>query len=122
PSPTRMLVEGGTDADQGVVTSTPSGPLIELHQPDALVAAKRDMFAYRRSDPAVADPFGSPTSLELKGGTATALNNGGQIRFVTALGAMRATNMTMFTDGSVLLKGGDPTHRAPDAFAASNHH
>ena len=39
---------------------------------------------------------------------------------MTALGAMRATNMTMFADGSVLLQGGTTTLNTPSAFAASN--
>jgi hypothetical protein len=54
------------------------------------------------------------------GGTARADDNGGQIRFVTALGAVRATTMNTITEGSVLLEGGTSILNAPGAFVASN--
>jgi hypothetical protein len=119
-NPIRMLVQGGTNSNLGYVTTNAADPLIELRQPDALVKADGNMFVYLRGDPSTLDPFGSPYSFQLRGGTATASDNGGQIRFVTALGAVRATDMTMVTEGSVLLQGGTSNLFTPGALAASN--
>ena len=119
-NPIRMLVQGGTNSNFGYVTSDFLDPLIELRQPDALVESTGNMFVYLRSDPAVLDPFGSPYSLQVRGGTATANDDGGQFRFATALAAMRAKNMTMVADGSVLLEGGTTNLNAARSFAATS--
>jgi hypothetical protein len=119
-NPTRLLVQGGTNNNFGYVTSDFLDPLIEMRQPDALIESKGDMFAYLRSDPGALDPFGSPYSFQLRGGTATADDNGGLYRFATALGAVRAKNMTMVADGSVLLQGGTTNLYAAQSFAATS--
>jgi hypothetical protein len=118
-NPTRILVQGGSNSI-GYVTSNLNDPLIELRQADALIESMGDMNVYLRSDAGTLDPFNSPYSLQVLGGTATANDNGGQIRFVTALGAVRAKNMTLVADGSILLEGGTTNLNASSTFAATN--
>jgi hypothetical protein len=56
----------------------------------------------------------------IRGGDAIANDNGGAIRFVTALGALKAQDLQLTTDGSILLQGGSSTLNAPSAFVASS--
>ncbi|TAK81006.1 MAG: hypothetical protein EPO20_27270 [Betaproteobacteria bacterium] len=122
-NPIRMLVQGGTNNNFGYVTSNTSDPLIEARQPDAIVKSTGQMSVYLRSDPAALDTsFGNPYpySLQLVGGTATVNDNGGQFRFATALAAMRAKNMTMVADGTVLIQGGTTNLNATGSLASSS--
>jgi hypothetical protein len=65
-------------------------------------------------------PSGGQYSLVIKGGNATASTNGGAIRFVTALGALRAHDMELTADGSILIEGGTSTLNKASTFVASS--
>jgi hypothetical protein len=115
-----VRIKGGTNANIGFVTASSTDPSIELHQADAVIKSTGDMNVYLRSDASVADAFGNPTSLELIGGQATADDNGGAIRFVSALAGLQSKNFTAVTDGSILLQGGTTTLNATSTFGATS--
>ncbi len=122
--PTQLLIQGGSNS-LGLVTSNPNNADIELRQADAVVESLGTMTVFLGSGSstpagAFAEPFGKQYSLVIKGGDATANSNGGAIRFVTALGALRAHDMTLTADGSILLEGGTSTLNATSSFIASS--
>ena len=53
-----------------------------------------------------ADPFGKSYSLIIRGGQAQATDAGQGFRFVTALGELKAHDLQLTADGSVLIQGG----------------
>ena len=120
-NPKRLMIQGGTNNGLGVVVLRTSDPAAALPQADAIVESTGSMHVYLSSDSGTPDAFGQPTSLQIMGGTATANDNGGAIRIVTALGALRSlTDMTMVTDGSIVLQGGTTNLNAASSFAASS--
>ncbi|MGE5638599.1 MAG: hypothetical protein ACM30H_00765, partial [Clostridia bacterium] len=124
-NPKRLRIQGGINGSSmtnfGYVTTSSTDPNIDLHQADAVIKSTGDINVYLRSDASVADAFGNPTSLELLGGQATANDNGGAIRFVSALaGLQAATNFTAVTDGSIVLQGGTTTLNSASTFGATS--
>jgi len=122
--PTQLRILGGSNS-LGLVTSDPNDADIELRQADAVVESLGAMTVFLGSGAATpagafAEPFGKQYSLVIKGGDATANDNGGALRFVTALGALRAHDMTLAANGSVLIEGGTATVNSARSFAASS--
>jgi hypothetical protein len=54
------------------------------------------------------------------GGTTTATNNSGMTQYVTALGAVRATNITLNANGSILIEGGTTNLESASTLSATS--
>jgi hypothetical protein len=125
-NPTRLTIQGGSN-NIGIASSVASGSPEELRQADAVVEAKKSMFVYLGKDPALPAPVdafgnpyavGAPYSLLIRGGSAQ--TNGNSSMLVTAIGALRANDLVMVADGSLVLQGGAAKVDAAGSFAAAD--
>jgi hypothetical protein len=121
-APLSLWVEGGTNPNRGATTSDPTDARRDDNQPNALVRADTDMFVTLGSNPALGNPLdalgnaiGSDYSLVVKGGIADLSTSGTapSTHYVTALGALQASNLTLSTSGSILVQGGTATMAVP---------
>jgi hypothetical protein len=111
-NPTQLRIVGGVNNNFGLSTTNPNDPNVSVNQADAIMEASGTLTAFLRHDsslPGAADPFGNYYSLIVQGGQAQASDAGVGFRIVTALGALRAHDMQLSTDGSVLIQGGSST-------------
>ncbi len=126
-TPVRLVVAGGTNS-MGFATSNDTDPRIDSRQANAVIEALEDMFVYLRKDAAVAnpmgqphlDPMGRPYSLQILGGSSSAINTGSTPLYVSALGALRADRMEITSDGSILLQGGTSSLQSRNAISAAS--
>ena len=122
-NPKQLTIQGGVN-DVGIESHSRD----DLFQADAVLEAKGSMFVYLGGDKNLALPAplagldayppGAPYSLLVRGGEAR--TNGQESRLVTAIGALRANDLVLVAEGSLVLQGGVSTVDAAASFAATD--